>query len=137
MFFRRPFRDALFAAKIRRRLLPRKWSCWSWRSCINLHFVVRKFTNKTVAVFIVHINNSIRTVTVWYPYQNRLQRWFSTAGTRPGTGTCRPFHWDLQHYRNWKCIRKCIKIKYFSIKKDTKKNATGTIDQKINIYRDK
>ena len=66
-----------------------------------------------------------------------LEQWFSTAGARPGTGTCRPFHWDLKHYRNWKCIRKCIKIKYFLLKKYMKKTASGTILQKTNIYWDK
>ena len=68
--------------------------------------------------------------------RNSRNQWFSTAGTRRGTGTWRPFYRDLKHYKNLKCIKKCIKIKHFSIKSN-KTIFTGTIDHKTNIYRDK
>ena len=45
---------------------------------------------------------------------------FSTAVTRPGTGTCRPFQRNLQHYTNQKCVKKCIKAS-LSKQKDKKK----------------
>ena len=34
--------------------------------------------------------------------KKKLDQWFSTAGTRPGTGTWRPFHRDLEHKRSQK-----------------------------------
>ena len=39
-------------------------------------------------------------------HYDTTEQWFSTAGTRPGTGTWRPLHRDLKHYRSQKCIRK-------------------------------
>ena len=64
-------------------------------------------------------------------------QFFSTIetcpGTGTGTGTWSPFHRDLEHYRNLKFIRKCIKISYYSVKSLEKKYVT--CDYKT-IYRD-
>ena len=56
-------------------------------------------------------------------HKNGLKQWFST------TGTWGPFHRDLEHYRNQNCIRKCLKIKYFS-KKHKKSLLPGQLTPK-------
>ena len=67
---------------------------------LNLFYGQPFFSEVCICIIITYTNT-----------MHLLDQWFSTARMYSGTWTWRPFQRDLEHHR------KCIKIKYVSIKR--------------------